>query len=319
MFTDLVGFTALGQRDEAKAVRLLEEHRSVLKPVFAEHEGHVVKTLGDGFLVQFPSAVESVLCAQRIQLELAKRKALSDGSEKIALRIGIHVGDVIQQNGDILGDAANVASRLESLADPGGICISEQVVDQIRNKIAVAFHLVTSPILKNVEFPIRVHRLESGVEGTRAAAAAPEARSYVRVAVLPFTSLSPDPSDEFFADGLTEEVITCLSRGTALRVIARTSIMQYKGARRGIRHIGRGLGVGSILEGSVRRSAKTIRISVQLIDADTEEQLWSNNYDRVSTNVLAVQDEIAQCVASVLQRKLVASIPPGMRGPVSSS
>jgi adenylate cyclase len=310
MFTDMVGFTAIAQRDEAVALRLLEEHRSLLRPLFAAHGGRVIKTMGDGFLIEFPSALESVRCAQRIQSALRQRNSSVDAPERIALRVGIHVGDIVDQGGDIVGDAVNLASRLEPLAEPGGICVSEQVYDQIHNKVPATWEDVATPRLKNVEFPVRAYRLQPPPDGAATPSSSRGAGSYVRLAVLPFASMSPDPVDEFFADGLTEELITHLARGTALRVVARTSVMPYKGVLKGIREIGRELAVGSILEGSVRRSANTARITVQLIDAHTEEHLWANRYDRELTDVLVVQDEIARCVSRVLQGKLVARIPP---------
>lgn len=313
MFTDMVGFTSIAQRDEDAAFRLLEEHRSLLRPLFAEHGGRVIKTMGDGFLVEFPSALESVRCAQKIQDALKSRNSSVDVPEKINLRVGIHVGDIVDRGDDIVGDAVNVASRIEPLADPGGICVSEQVIDQIRNKLPVTWQQVVAPYLKNVEFPSRIFRLDASVEGATTPSVPKEPGSYVRVAVLPFASMSADPADEFFADGLTEEMITYLSRGTGLRVVARTSVMQYKGILKGIREIGRELAVGSILEGSVRRSKNMIRISVQLIDAGTEEHLWVSRFDRELTDILAIQDEIAKSVSKVLQGKLVTRIPPGFR------
>ncbi|MCI4347743.1 MAG: adenylate/guanylate cyclase domain-containing protein [Thermoplasmata archaeon] len=313
MFTDIVGFTAITQRDEGVAVRLLDEHRSLLRPLFALHGGRVIKTMGDGFLVEFPSALESVHCAQKIQATLGLRNSSIEPHERIALRIGIHVGEVIDQGDDIVGDAVNVASRFEPLADPGGICVSEQVLDQIRNKLPVTWQDLVTPSQKNAEFPIRAYQLHPSVEGADFSPSPRDTGSYVRLAVLPFTSLSSSPDDEFFADGLTEELISLLSRGTALRVVARTSVMQYKGARKGIREIGRELAVGSILEGSVRRSANKIRIAVQLIDAITEDHLWVSRFDRELTDIFATQDEIAQSVSKVLQGKLVARIPPAWR------
>jgi adenylate cyclase len=313
MFTDMVGFTALAQRDEAEALRLLEEHRALLGPLFALHGGRMIKTMGDGILVEFTSVVESVHCAQEIQKTLAERNARSTTGQKIQLRVGIHVGDIIEQDGDIVGDAVNVASRLEPLAEPGGICISEQVLDQIRNKLPGDWENLVAPPLKNVVQPIRAYKLRASSGGTKAPEPTRERSSYVRLAVLPFTCMSPDPADECFADGLTEEMITQLSRGTALHVVARTSVMQYKDARRGIRDIGRELSVGSVLEGSVRRSAQKVRIAVQLIDAASEEHLWVDRFDRELTDVFAVQDEICQSVTKVLQGKLVARIPPAFR------
>jgi adenylate cyclase len=313
MFTDMVGFTAMAQRDERGAVRLLEEHRSLLRPFFAEHGGRVIKTIGDGFLVEFPSAVESVICAQKIQDAFDRRNASVDASQRIELRIGVHVGDILGQGDDIVGDAVNVASRIEPLAAPGGVCVSEQVLDQIRNKLPADWEQLAAPDLKNVEAPVRVYRLCATKLVSAGTPPPRESVPYVRLAVLPFSSLSSDPADELFADGLTEELITHLAQGTAFRVVARTSVLQYKGTLKAIREIGRELAVGSILQGSVRRSEKTVRITVQLVDAGSEEHLWANRFDRELTDVFAIQDEIAQGVSKVLQGKLVVRTPPGLR------
>jgi adenylate cyclase len=313
MFTDMVGFTALSQRDEATAIRLLEEHRSLLGPLFALHGGRMIKTMGDGILAEFASVVESVHCAQEIQRTLTERNSAAGTGQKIELRVGIHVGEVLEQDGDILGDAVNVASRLEPLAEPGGICVSEQVIDQIRNKLPVTWENLVAPPLKNVSQPIRAYRLRDSADSGTSPELPAERSSYVRLAVLPFTCMSPDPADQCFADGLTEEMITHLSRGTALHVVARTSVMQYKGAQRGIRDIGRELSVGSVLEGSVRRSVNKVRIAVQLIDSASEEHLWVDRFDRELNDVFAVQDEICRSVTKVLQGKLVRRIPPAFR------
>jgi adenylate cyclase len=312
MFTDMVGFTTMAQLDEGAAFRLLEEQRALLRPVISAHGGRVVKTLGDGFLVEFPSAVESVRCAQNIQIELGRRNDSVEAGRRFSLRVGIHVGDILGDGDDIAGDAVNVASRLEPLAEPGGICVSGQVIDQIRNKLPATWQQLALPSLKNVAARIEVYRLDPAPNGGTASSPTPHVHSYVRIAVLPFANLSPEPADEFFADGLTEEIITRLAQGTALRVVARGSVMQYKGVRKGIREIGRELAVGSILEGSVRRSANIVRITVQLIDAGTEEHLWAHRFDRELTDAFAIQDEVAQGVSAVLQRKLVARIPPAM-------
>jgi adenylate cyclase len=313
MFTDMVGFTTISQRDEDLALRLLDEQRELLRPFFATHGGRVVKSMGDGFLVEFPSAVESVVCARKIQDALGRRNASAAPGETISIRIGIHLGDIVDQGGDIAGDAVNVASRLEPLAEPGGICVSEQVVDQIRNKLSVSCQELAAPRLKNVEASVHVFRLQGAALGAPASAAPPSRPPYTRVAVLPFASLSSVPADDEFADGLTEELINNLAQSTALRVVARTSVMPYKGARKGIREIGRELGVGSILEGSVRRSANTLRVTVQLVDTASEEHLWAGRFDRELTDSFAMQDEIAQGVSKVLQGKLVTQIPPSFR------
>jgi adenylate cyclase len=321
MFTDMVGFTAMAQRDEGNAIRLLDEQRSLVQPLFTEHGGRVIKSMGDGFLVEFASAVESVRCAQKIQAALGRRNASVDAAQRVELRIGIHVGDILGQGEDIVGDAVNVASRLEPLAEPGGVCVSEQVVDQVRNKLPVGWEPLADARLKNVESPMGVYRLVAAEHGAMLSTPLRGAGATIRLAVLPFSSLSVDPGDELFADGLTEELITHLAHETAFGVVARTSVMQYKGTSKGIREIGRELAVGSILQGSVRRSDKTLRIAVQLVDVGSEEHLWANRFDRELLDILAVQDEIAHGVARALQRTLVSRTPPGLRNrrPDSSS
>ncbi len=315
MFTDMVGFTTLSQRDEAMAFRLLEEQRSLLRPLFGSHGGRVIKTLGDGFLVEFASAVESVRCAQRIQGTIAQRNSGPRAEGRLLLRVGIHVGDILGEGDDIVGDAVNVASRIEPLADPGGICVSGQVLDQIRNKVPVTCRELVAPSLKNVESPIQVFRVE-GTSSDRPAAGAPgPAASFVRLAVLPFRCLSANPADRVFAEGLTVGLINHLAQGTALRVVALTSVLQYRDAGKRIREIGRELAVGSIIEGSVRRSANAVRIAVQLVDAGSEEPIWAQHFDRELVDSFALEDEIALGVTTVLQRQLVARIPPAFRRP----
>jgi adenylate cyclase len=313
MFTDMVGFSTIAQRNENLALRLLEEYRTLLRPLIGAHGGRIVKTMGDGLLVEFPSAVESVICARKIQDALSQRNATAGPGEKISLRIGIHVGDILDQGDDIVGDAVNIASRLEPLAEPGGICVSEQVIDQIRNKVPIDCQELVAPSLKNIETPVHVYRVQMQEAGEVESTVPSIRPAYIRVAVLPFASLSSNPADEEFADGLTEELINHLAQSSALRVVARTSVMQYKRAMKGIREIGRELSVGSILEGSVRRSANTLRVTVQLVDSGTEENLWAQRFDRELTDSFAIQDEIAQGVSTVLQGKLVTQVPPALR------
>src|SRR5579863_4804461 len=222
MFTDLVGYTRLGQRDEALALGVRKEHQTLVRPIFAQYGGREVKSLGDGFLVEFPSAVESVRCAVEVQRAVAQRNARADGAERIDLRVGIHVGDVVGDGEDIVGDAVNVASRKEPLAEPGGICVSAQVYDQVLNKLPVSFQELDEPSLKNVETPIGVYRvvLPTNLDDTVSLSAPP--RAVPRLAVLPLSNMSPDAKDEFFSDGLTDELISTLSKIPGLEVISRT-------------------------------------------------------------------------------------------------
>jgi len=319
MFTDLAGFTRLGQRDEEAALELRREHQALMRPLFAVHGGREVKTLGDGFLVEFPSAVESVRCAVKIQSEIAERNALPSSTERIDLRIGIHVGDVVEDGSDIVGDAVNVASRLEPLADAGGICVSGAVFEQVRNKVPLPLERVGPRHLKNVEHPVEIYRVVVAVGAPRSGAPAAEDPSTVRLAVLPFANLSPSPDDEFFADGLTDELISHVARLPSLRVIARTSVLRYKGSLKSIREVAQDLGVGFALEGSVRRAGRQVRITTQLIDASTEEEVWSSRYDRPLDDIFTIQDDIAGQIAGAVSGHLtklgVTTVVPFVRAP----
>lgn len=298
MFTDLVGFTKLGQRDEDEALRLRKEHQSLVRPLLAPHGGREVKTLGDGFLIEFPSAVESVRCAVEIQEAVARRNSLPTSKVPIVLRIGIHVGDVVGEGSDIVGDAVNVASRIEPLAEPGGISVSGSVYDQVRNKLRLPIEKVGSRTLKNVEFPVDVYRVVLWADAARPRPAAEQVDSSLRLAVLPFANLSPDANDDYFADGLTDELITRSSKIPNLRVIARTSILRYKGSSKSLRDVGQDLGVRLALEGSVRKAGNRVRITCQLVDTNSEEHLWSSRYERPLDDIFAIQDDIAGQIAT---------------------
>jgi adenylate cyclase len=304
MFTDIVGFTALGQSSEADALRLLERHNQLLRPFFLRFRGREVKTMGDAFLVEFDSALDATTCAVEIQRSLRATATPSAGPPPIRIRIGIHLGDVVATEGDVLGDAVNIASRIEPLAEPGGVCVSGPVYDQVHNKVDLQFERVDAPELKNVQMPIPVYRIVfaplEGAAGSGAEAVDPPRR----LAVLPLTNMSPDPQDEFFADGLTEEIITELSRISGIGVIARTSVMRYKSVTKPVREIGAELHVGYVLEGSLRKAGNRIRITVQLIDARTEEHLWADRLDRELADIFAVQSEIASSVAAALDLRL---------------
>lgn len=297
MFTDLAGFTKLAQRDEEEALRLRKEHQILMRPFFAAHGGREVKTLGDGFLVEFPSAVESVRCAVEIQEAVARRNSLPSSVERIGLRVGIHVGDVVGEGDDIVGDAVNVASRIEPLAETGGICVSGSVYDQVRNKLHLPIEKLGPRRLKNVDYPIDLYRVILSGSPKVPSLAEPEAGSALRLAVLPFASMSPDPNDDYFADGLTDELITQTSRIPSLRVISRTSVSRYKGSSKSLRDVAMDLGVGVALEGSVRKAGNQVRITVQLVDTNSEEALWSSRYDRPLDDIFSIQDDIAGQIA----------------------
>ena len=306
MFTDMVGFTTLSQRDEALALRLLEQHRGTVRSLLPRHNGREVKTIGDAFLLEFPSALEAVRCAIEIQVALKESNARRPQEQPILIRIGIHVGDVIHAGADIAGDAVNVASRIEPLAPPGGVCISAAVHAAVISNIPQTFESLGRPPLKNVVTPVEIFRLSGFGQRTSLGAASPHGR----VAILPFTNISADPADEFFADGMTEELISSVSQTRGLHVIARTSVMRYKGANKPIAEIGRELNVATVLEGSVRKAGQTVRISVQLIETANEEPRWSQTYDRQLRDVFGIQSDIAARVAEALREHVLAEAPP---------
>ncbi len=301
MFTDTVDFTAAAQVNEAEALRLREEQETLLRPLFPTYQGRCIKSTGDGFLVVFDSALRAVQCALGIQ-ELLRARNSPPGVPPIRLRIGVHLGDVEERAGDIGGDAVNVASRIEPLAEPGGICITEPVFGLVRNKIPNRLDKLEPKSLKGVLFPLDVYRIDLTRIAQRpiSPAVAVGALDKNRVAVLPFVNISPDPHDEYFADGLTEELIASLSGVLGLKVIARTSVMNYKTQPKHVSRIGEELGVGTVVEGSVRRSANRIRVTVQVIDTATGEHRWAAKYDDDLDDIFAVQTDIAGKVAAAL-------------------
>ena len=306
MFTDLVGYTALSQHSESLALQLLEEHRKILRRLFSKYNGTEIKTMGDAFLVEFASALEATKCGFEIQKILHDRNLSHSEKDKIKLRLGIHLGDVIHSASDVYGDAVNVASRIEPLAEEEGICLTRQVYDHVHNKFELPLASLGLKVLKNVSAPVEVYKVvlpwKESVVGKQMESAK------MRIAVLPLDNFSPDPADEFFADGMTEELIDRLSQVKEFRVIARTSVMGYKKQKdKKASEIGRELGVGNLVEGSVRKSSNRIRITVQLIDTATEEHLWSDRYDRQLDDVFAVQTEIASRITAELAGQMVVS------------
>jgi len=313
MFTDLVGYSSLAQADEAVALATLARHHRLLRPLFPQFGGREVKTVGDAFLVEFDSALDAVRCAIEAQRVLRAENESHPGERKIEIRIGIHVGDVVPSGDDVLGDAVNIASRIQPLAAPGGICLSQQVVDQVENKLDVPFELLPPVPLKGIRTPIAVYRvvLPGGAPRPRASAGSvPTGR---QLAVLPLTNISPDPNDGYFADGLTEELISVLSQVHGLSVIARTSVMPYKAAPKPVAVLGSELGVDTILEGSVRKAGNRIRITLQLIDVATQAHVWASSYNRELDDVFAVQEDIAERTAEALRLRLAQGDPVGTR------
>jgi adenylate cyclase len=308
MFTDMVGYTSLGQKNEMLSLALVEEQRKMIRPILVKHNGREVKTIGDAFLVEFPSALEAVNCAVEIQTVLRESNRSNPEERQITIRIGIHLGDVVHEGTDVAGDAVNVASRIEPLSPPGGVCVSAQVYQSVVNKVEYEFESLGVPELKNVIVPIEVFRI-SGVGGPASKLVQKGVLPKERIAVLPFDNISPDPADEYFADGMTEELIGRISQVRDLRVIARTSVMGYKKKEKKVSEIGRELGVGTIVEGSVRKAGSRIRITVQLIETATEEHLWSDWYDRELDDVFAVQSEIASKITTSLAGMIATPIP----------
>ena len=304
MFTDMVGFTALTQSDEAQSLAVLERHNRLLRPIFTRFRGREVKTIGDSFLVEFDSALDATNCAVEVQRFLHDYNVSSRDEWKITLKIGIHVGDVEHREGDVFGDVVNIASRLKPLAEPEGICVSDQVYGQVRNKVPQALVKLEPRDLKGVKFVVEVYKVVMPWE-RMATAYSQEDRN--RVAVLPFVNMSPDPNDEYFADGMTEELIDRLAQVKSLKVIARTSVMSFKKKEKKASEIARELDVGTLVEGSVRKAGNRVRVTVQLISAGREEHLWSSHYDGTMDDVFAVQSEIAEKVAGELKVQLLES------------
>jgi TolB-like protein/Flp pilus assembly protein TadD len=300
MFTDIVGYSAQIQKDEARALRMLEEHRKVVRPFFPKHHGREIKTMGDSFLVEFPSALEAVRCAFDIQQSLHEMNLRRVPDQRVLLRVGVHLGDVVHNENDVYGDAVNIASRIEPLAEPGGICVTGQVYDQVKNKIDFPLSSLGAKELKNVgDLTVVFKALLPWEETPRSAPLDTH-----RIAVMPFVNMSPDPGDEYFADGMTEELISTMSKVGQFEVISRTSVMQFKKNPKPIREVSRELDAGTILEGSVRKSGSMLRVTVQMIDAARDRHLWAENYDRELKDAFSIQSEISKAVAEELKVRI---------------
>ncbi len=304
MFTDMVGYTALGQRNESLSLALVEEQRKLIRPILYRHSGREVKTMGDAFLVEFPNALDAVRCAYDIQRAAREFNISLPAERRIHLRVGLHLGDVVESQGDISGDAVNVASRIEPLAEDGGVCLTRQVYDQVQNKFELPMANLGIKTLKNVSVPVEVYRMVMPW-GERETVSQTHLDSR-RIAVLPFANMSTDPADVFFADGLTEELISTMSKIRELSVISRTSVMQYRNQSKPISDIGRELNAGTILEGSVRKAGNRLRVSTQMIDATQDKHLWAESYDREVQDIFSVQSDIANRVAEALKVELLA-------------
>jgi adenylate cyclase len=303
---DVVGYSRLMAADEAGTLAALKRHReTVFDPAVAAHNGRVVKLIGDGTIVEFASVIDAVNCALSVQRPGATAPGGGTTAQPaIVLRIGINLGDVIMEGDDIYGDGVNIAARLEPLAEPGGICISSIVNESIGNRIDVRFRDGGDTTVKNIDRPIRIWRWHPSTAGVPSPSIAPKpgANGTGRsIAVLPFTNMSGDPEQEYFSDGISEDIITDLSKIAGLTVIARNSSFTYKGRSVDVREIGRELGVRSVLEGSIRRAGQRVRITAQLIDATSGSHLWAERYDRDLTDIFAVQDEVTHQIVGALK------------------
>src|SRR6266851_3654276 len=339
MFSDVCNYTLIMGRDEDAGVRARTEHRELLRSVLPKFNGRVVDEAGDGTLSRFRSAVDAVNCARHIQASLKN-------VTQFQVRIGIQVGDVILSGTSVIGDGVNVASRIQALASPGGICISERVYDDIRNKPDISARSLGEKTLKNVSRPIRVYEVTDSAQPTtavlgvvkrplvaalvviiasitaivswkllrpagtpavpREAAVNPQIRS---IAVLPMENLSGDPNQEYFADGMTEELTTNLAQIPSLRVMSRSATMPYKRARKSVREIAHDLNVDAVVEGSVLRSGSEVRITAQLIEGATDHHLWAESYQRDAREVLTLQREVADAIAQQVRARTAPSPP----------
>jgi len=298
---DVVGYSRLmGINEEGTLAALKTHQRELIDPKIAEHRGRIVKTTGDGALVEFASAVDAVRCAVEIQCAMSERSAAIPEDRRIDFRIGINVGDIIIDEGDVYGDGVNIAARLEGIADRGGICISDDTFRQVRDKIDVGFEDVGEHQLKNIERPVRVYRVQLGKTAQRAEKASASTKR-PSIAVLPFKNMSGDPEQEYFADGMVDEIITGLSRIKWLSVVSRNSSYLFKNRPATMKDVAATLGVRYVLEGGVRKSGNRVRITAQLIDAETDAHLWAEQYDRLLEDVFALQDEITMCVVGAIE------------------
>jgi TolB-like protein/class 3 adenylate cyclase len=311
---DVVGYSRLAGADEDRTLARLRALRSdLVDPTIAVHGGRVVKRTGDGALVEFRSVVNAVRCAIEVQTAMVERNAGLPPERRIEFRVGIHLGDVVEESdGDLMGDGVNIAARLEGVAKPGSICLSEDAYRQVRSRLDLAITDLGETPLKNIAEPIRVYALEIGLTASsQSKSAAPAGLATQRslpekpsVAVLPFQNMSGDAEQDYFADGMVEDIITGLARMKWLFVIARNSSFVYKGKSIDVKQVGRELGVRYVLEGSVRKAANRVRITGQLIEAESGAHLWAERYDRPLDDNFALQDEITLSVVGAIEPSL---------------
>jgi adenylate cyclase len=315
---DMVGYSRLMEADETGTLARLKAHRlELIDPAIAQNRGRLIKTAGDGMLVEFSSVADAVACAVEIQRSIAQRDNDPASGEEIRFRIGINLGDVISEDDDIFGDGVNVAARLQTFAEPGGICVSGAIREQVGERLGVAFEDLGEQSVKNLTRPIRVFRVCLDEQGTgaapaRASTARPKSpvstvTDKPSIAVLPFVNMSGDPEQEFFADGLTEDIITALSRFRDLFVISRNSAFVYKNRAVRIQEVAAELGVQYVVEGSVRKAGRRVRVTVQLIDAESDCHVWAERYDRELEDIFAIQDEVTAAIVATLPGRVEAA------------
>ena len=303
VFCDMVGYSRLMEESETQALQLLAEYRQIAGKTIQEHSGEIIDTVGDGFFAAFGSAVQAVRGATAFQKELTVRNRREGGGQPLLARIGIHLGDLLQEGQHLFGSGVNVASRIEPLVPPGGVYISGEVYQQVRNQKGLSFRDLGERQLRNIKEPVRIYDLVPGEEAGEPKP--PKAPTGVRsIAVLPFHNMSSDPENEYFSDGMTEEIITRLSKIRELKVASRSTVLRYKGSGIDPREVGRELGVGSVLEGSVRKLGNRVRITAQLINAADGFHLCSEVYDRNLDDVFKIQDEVSERIAEVLRVNL---------------
>jgi adenylate cyclase len=294
---DIAGYSALMGSDEARTVSDLKGHQAVVLPMVGEFGGRVIDTAGDGLLAEFPSVLNAVECAVAIQRKMVERNAAIEPARRMQFRIGINLGDVIYDDDRIFGDGVNVAARLEAIAEPGGICVSGKVHGEIHARIGLAYEDLGDKQLKNIAEPVRVYGIRLDGASRHPELALPDKPS---IAVLPFQNMSGDPEQEYFSDGMTEDLITDLSKVSGLFVIARNSSFAYRGRSVKVQEIGRDLGVRFVLEGSVRKAGNRVRITAQLIDAGSGGHLWAERFDRDLTDIFSTQDEVVEKIVGTL-------------------
>jgi TolB-like protein len=298
---DVAGYSRLMGLDEARTAQALREHRAAVDPIVARFGGRIVKTTGDGVLLEFPSVVAAVECSVNVQKVMAQRNEHVPEDRRILFRVGINVGDELVQGDDILGDGVNVAARLEGIAEPGGVCVSDDVYRHVSGKLDVSFEDMGDQQLKNIARPVRVYSARIGeVASSHLGTPTLSLPDRPSIAVLPFQNMSGDPEQEYFADGVVEDIITALSRFKSLFVIARNSSFTYKGKTVDVKQVGRELGVRYVLEGSVRKSGNRVRITGQLVDTAVGAHLWADRFDGGLGDIFDLQDQVTTSVVGAI-------------------